>query len=42
VKCCIEFWFRSPNAIEAPYNDVLFLRKLEDYKSDDKQVASLP
>ena len=41
VKCYIEFWFRSPNAIEAPYNDVLFLRKLEDYKSDDKQVAEL-
>lgn len=41
VKCYIEFWFRSPNAIEAPYNDVFFLRKLEDYKSDDKQVAEL-
>lgn len=41
VKCYIEFWFRSPNAIEAPYNDVLFLRRLEDYKFDDKEVAEL-
>lgn len=41
VKCYIEFWFRSLNAIQAPYNDILFLRTLENYKADNKQVAEL-
>jgi len=31
LKCYIEFWFRSPNAIEAPYNDIiLFLKNLKN------------
>lgn len=39
----LEFWFRSSNIIEAPYNDILFLRRLENYKNykSDKKVAEL-
>lgn len=31
-KCYVEYWFRCPDAIEAPYTDKLLLRKLDSYK----------
>lgn len=39
VKCYVEFRFRSTNIIEAPYNNILFLKILENFKTDDKEVA---
>lgn len=42
IKCYVEFWFRSTNAIKTPYKDILlFLKKLKSYKEDNKQVAEL-
>jgi len=39
IKCYAEAWFSAPNAIEAPLNDINFLKKLIAYKIDDKLVA---
>lgn len=41
VKCYVQAWFSSPNAIEAPLNDILFLKKLEEYKLHNKRVADV-
>jgi hypothetical protein len=41
VKCYVQAWFSSPNAIEAPLNDILFLNKLEEYKLHIKRVADV-
>lgn len=41
IKCYVQAWFSAPNAIEAPFNDILFLRKLEAYKSYNKTVADV-
>jgi hypothetical protein len=37
VKCYVQAWFSSPNAIEAPLNDIIFLKKLENYKNANKK-----
>lgn len=41
VKCYVQAWFSSPKAIEAPINDILFLRKLEAYKLHNKKIANM-
>ncbi|XP_050540810.1 uncharacterized protein LOC126905291 [Daktulosphaira vitifoliae] len=41
VKCYVQAWFSSPKAIEAPFNDILFLRKLESYKLQNKKIADV-
>ncbi|KAE9523392.1 hypothetical protein AGLY_015944 [Aphis glycines] len=39
IKCYAEVWFTAPNAIKAPINDILFIKKLYNYKNDDKKIA---
>lgn len=39
IKCYTKAWFSAPNAIEAPLNDINFLKKLVAYKIDDQLVA---
>ncbi|KAF0714990.1 Uncharacterized protein FWK35_00031556, partial [Aphis craccivora] len=39
MKCYAEAWFSSTNAITAPMNDIYFLKTLNAYKMDDKEVA---
>lgn len=39
VKCYAKPWFSSTNAIIAPMNDIYFLKTLNAYKTDDKEVA---
>lgn len=39
IKCYAESWFLTPNGITAPMNDIMFLKKLELYKINDKEVA---
>lgn len=41
VKCYAKAWFSATNAIEAPLNDINFLKKLVAYKIDDKLVAEI-
>lgn len=41
VKCYVQAWFSSTNAIEAPLNDILFLKTLEAYKSYNKRIANV-
>lgn len=41
VKCYVTAWFSSLNAIETPLNDILFLKKLEEYKLHNKRIANL-
>lgn len=41
IKCYAKAWFSAPNAIEAPLNDINFLKKLVAYKTDDKVVAEI-
>jgi len=41
VKCYVQAWFSSTNAIEAPLNDILFLKTLEAYKSYNKRIAEV-
>lgn len=37
----VEYWFRCPNAVEVPCNDILFFTRLDGHKLDDKQVAEI-
>lgn len=39
IKCYAFFWFNSDKAEQAPLNDILFLRNLEDYKKINAQIA---
>lgn len=39
IKCYAKAWFSSMNAIEAPLNDINFLKQLVAYKIDDQLVA---
>lgn len=41
VKCYVQAWFSSPNAIEAPLNDILFLKKLDEYKLYNKRISDV-
>jgi len=41
VKCYVQAWFSSPNATEAPLNDILFLKKLEEYKLYNKRISDV-
>ena len=37
--CYVQEWFSATNAVEAPLNDILFIKKLNDYKKYDEKVA---
>lgn len=39
IKCYAQVWFTSPNSIEAPVNDVIFIKELYNYTNDDKSIA---
>lgn len=39
IKCYAKAWFSAANAIEAPLNDINFLKKMVAYKIDDELVA---
>jgi len=41
VKCYTESWFRAPDAVQAPLNDIMFIKKLHSYKNDDKNIAEI-
>jgi len=37
----LQAWFTTNNATEAIFNDILFLRKLETYKSCNKKIVDV-
>lgn len=39
IKCYTTAWFSDPNAIEAPLNDIHFLKTLVAYKTYDQAIA---
>ena len=39
IICYVVSWFSTSNAVTAPMNDITFLKKLEIYKKDDKEVV---
>lgn len=41
VKCYAKAWFSAMNSIEAPLNDISFLKKMVAYKIDDKVIADI-
>lgn len=41
VKCYTESWFTAPDAVQAPLNDIIFIKKLHSYKNDDKIIAEI-
>lgn len=41
IKCYAEQWFGCMNAIEAPLNDIIFLKKLVLYKNINKKIAEV-
>lgn len=41
IKCYAEVWFTAPDSIKAPVNDILFIKKLYNYKNDDKKIAEI-
>lgn len=41
VKCYAESWFTAPDAVQAPLNDIIFIKKLNSYKKDDKIIAEI-
>lgn len=41
VKCYIVFSYRSTNAIDVPYYNILFSRTLKNYEANNMQVAEL-
>jgi len=41
VICYVQAWVSSPNAIEVRLNDILFLKKLEEYKVHNQRVADV-
>lgn len=41
ISVYIEKWFRSHVAIEAPYQDILFIQCLIEYENIDKQISNI-
>lgn len=41
IICYAEQWFNCMNAIEAPLNDIIFLKKLVSYKNINKKIAEV-
>lgn len=39
VEVYVEAWFSAPLAVEAPYQDFVFLRKLENFKNIDAEIS---
>ncbi|KAE9542479.1 hypothetical protein AGLY_003340 [Aphis glycines] len=39
VTIYIEAWFKAPSAAAAPYQDLLFIRKLYNYSSNDDDIS---
>lgn len=40
IRLYIKAWFTSTKAIEAPYNDMLFLKNLSEYEAIDKTIST--
>lgn len=40
IRLYIKAWFTSTKAIEAPYNDMTFLKNLFEYEAIDKQIST--
>lgn len=41
ITCYAEQWFNCMNAIEAPLNGIIFLKKLVSYKNINKKIAEV-
>lgn len=41
INCYVQAWFSCANTIEAPLNDIIFLKKLVLYKNINKKIADL-
>lgn len=41
LTCYAQYWFLAPSQVNAPANDLLFMKDLEQYKSKDKAVADV-
>jgi len=41
VKCYTESWFTASDAVQAPLNDLIFIKKLHSYKKDNKIIAEI-
>lgn len=39
IKCYVEVWFTASDSIKAPVNNILFIKKLYNYKNDDEKIA---
>ena len=39
IKCYVQAWFSTTNAIEVPMNDISFLKTLFEYKPHDKDIV---
>ena len=38
LTCYAQYWFLAPSQVNAPANDLLFMKELEQYKNSDKGV----
>jgi hypothetical protein len=41
ISIYIEKWFRSHVAIEAPYQDILFIQSLINYENINKKISNI-
>ncbi|KAK7572169.1 hypothetical protein V9T40_012805 [Parthenolecanium corni] len=41
LECYIESWFQATETIHAPLNDVIFLRRIQNYQMKNKKVADV-
>jgi len=41
VKCYLEAWICAPDPITAPLNDIIFLKKLDDYTKHNRKIGEV-